>query len=104
MKDLQTMLRKEIKKFWPQAQKNMAQLNKDTQKFMKETEKNLAKTYKKAKKTTEEVIFKAQREKLYYELGRVVLPVLSAEQLKSKRIAPLAAEIRKLSRKISSKK
>ena len=104
MKDLQATIRKEIKKFWPQAEKSMAQLNKDTQKFMKETEKNLTTTYKKTKKTTEEIVFKAQREKLYYDLGRAVLPVLSAEQLSHKRIAPTVREIRKLNRKIRSKK
>jgi len=104
MKDIQSTIQKEIKKLWPQAEKSIAQLNKDTQKFMKETEKTLAATYKKTKKTTEEVIFKAQREKLYYDLGRAVLPLLSAEQLKNKRIAPMVQEIRKLSRRIRSKK
>jgi len=50
----------------------VARLNKDTQKFVKEAEKNLATTYKKARKTTEQVVFKAQREKLYYDLGRAI--------------------------------
>ncbi|MGE5280197.1 MAG: hypothetical protein ACM3L6_05605, partial [Deltaproteobacteria bacterium] len=78
--------------------------NKDTQKFMEETEKNLAATYKKARRTTEGVIFKAQREKLYYDLGRVVFSALNAEQLQNKRIAPIAAEIRRLNRKIHTGK
>ncbi len=104
MKDFQSYIRNEIKKFLPQAQKSMAQLNRDTQKLMKKTEKNLLETYEKTRKTAEALIFKAQREKLYYELGRAVLPVLSAEQLKNKRIAPTIREIKKLNRRIRSKK
>ncbi len=103
MKDFQSYVRKEIKKFLPQAQKSMAQLNKEAQKLMEKTEKNLLETYAKTKKATEALIFKARREKLYYELGRAVLPVLTAEQLNHKRIAPTLREIKKLNRKIRSK-
>ncbi len=104
MKDFQAYLRKEIKRFLPQAQKNITILNRDTKKLMKKTEKNLLETYAKTKEATEAFIFKAQREKLYYELGKVVLPVLSDEQLKNKRIAPTVREIKKLNRMIRSKK
>ena len=100
MKNISSTIQKEIQKFWPQAQKSMAKLNKDTQQFMKQTEKNLAASYDKARRTTEKVILKAQREKLYYELGRTVMPILSAKQLDNKRIAPTVREIRKLNNKI----
>lgn len=103
MKNLQATIRKEINKFLPQAQKNMTQLNKDAQKLMKKTEKGLWEAYERTKKTTEELILKAQREKLYYELGRAVLPLLNAEQAKSKRIADTVQEIKKLNRKIRSR-
>jgi uncharacterized protein (DUF2267 family) len=100
MKNIQSTIQKEIQKFWPQAQKSLAKLNKDTQQFMKQTEKNLASSYDKARRTTEKVILKAQREKLYYELGRTVMPILSAEQLGNKRIAQTVREIRKLNNKL----
>ncbi len=103
MKDFQSYARKEIKKFLPQAQKSMAQLNKETQRLMEKTEKNLLQTYAKTKRATEALIFKARREKLYYELGRAVLSVLTAEQLNHKRIAPTVKEIKKINRKVGSK-
>jgi siroheme synthase (precorrin-2 oxidase/ferrochelatase) len=104
MKDLQSSIRKEIKKFLPQAQKNVARLNKDAQKLMKKTEESLLEAYETTRKTTENLLFKAQREKLYCELGRAVLPLLSAEQLAQKRVAGPAREIKRLNRKIHSGK
>jgi predicted RNA-binding protein with PIN domain len=104
MNDINSVVRKEVKKIWPQAKKTLQQLNKDAGSFLKKTEKNLAGAYTKAKKTTDELIEKAQREKLYYELGKVVAPLLTSDQLKNKDILRLSVEIRRLSRKIRRNK
>jgi hypothetical protein len=82
---------------------SLQQLNKDATRLFKKTEKNLIEAYTKTKKTTEDVIVRAQREKLYYELGKFVAPLLTSEQLKNKNILRLATEIQSLSKKIRRK-
>jgi len=104
MKDIRNIVRKEIKKIWPRAQKDIDRLGKDTAKLMKKTEKNLIDLYAQAKKTTQETILKAQREKLYYELGRSVASLLTSDQLKNKAILRLDTEIRQINRKLRAKK
>ncbi len=103
MGDMNTMIRKEIEKIWPEAKKTLTQLNKDASKLIKKTEKNLFDAYAKTKKTTEDLIIKAQREKLYYELGRAVASRLSADQRKNKTIAGISAQLRRLSRSLREK-
>lgn len=100
MSDINHSLRKEVEQFWPQAKKTLTQLNKDAAKLFKNTEKNLVNAYAKTKKTTEEIVLKAQREKLYYDLGKIVAPLLTSDQLKNKTILQLSTEIHKLTKKI----
>jgi hypothetical protein len=104
MKDINTLVRKEVKKIWPQAKKTLQQLNKDANRIFKKTEKNLIDAYAKTKKATEEVVLKAQREKLYYELGKLAAPLLTSDQLKNNNILRLSTEIRQLTKKIRSNK
>ena len=103
MSDINERVRKEVEKIWPEAKKNLQQLNKDATRLFKKTEKNLIEAYTKTKKTTEIVIERAQREKLYYELGKVVAPLLTSDQLKNKNILRLSTEIQHLSKKIRRK-
>ena len=103
MNDFNGLVRKEVEKIWPQAKKTLQQLNKDAGRMFKKTEKNLIDAYAKTKKTTEEIVQKAQREKLYYELGKAVAPLLTSDQLKNKNILRLSTEIRRLSKKIRRK-
>lgn len=104
MKKTKNSIQKEIEKIWPDAQKNISKINKDAIDLLKKGEKNLLNIYNTTKKKTEEIIYKAKREELYYELGKSVASHLTQEQLKNKKIAYIATEIRKLSTKIRLKK
>ncbi|MFH1690967.1 MAG: hypothetical protein ABIC68_00135 [Candidatus Omnitrophota bacterium] len=104
MKKVKNSIQKEIEKIWPDAQKNISKINKDAIKLLEKGEKNLLAIYNTTKKKTEEIVFKAKREELYYELGKMVASRLTKEQLKNKKIAFIAGEIRKLSNKIRIKK
>lgn len=103
MKKIKDSIQKEIEKIWPQAQENITKINKDAIKLLKKGEKNLLAIYKTTKKKTEELIFKAKREELYYELGKQVASHLTQEQLNNKKIANIADEIKKITGKIRSK-
>lgn len=104
MKDIKQRVKKEIEKIWPQAEKNLVRLSKDAAKLMKKTEENIVEMYAEAKKQTQEVIWKAQREKLTYELGKSVSPLLTSDQLKNKNILRLHQEIQQLNKKLRKKR
>ena len=104
MDDLKDKIQQEIENIWPKAQKNISKINKDVGRLMKESEKNLSGMYTTAKKKTQELIAKAKREELYYELGKCVAPLLTSDQLKNKNILRISSEIRQLGRKLRSKK
>jgi sulfite reductase alpha subunit-like flavoprotein len=96
-----TNLIKEIEKLWPQTQKQLQNVNKDVMKLMQKSEKNLVGLYNSAKKKTEELIFKAKIEELYYELGKKVTPLLTEEQSKNKSIAKICSELSDLKKKLT---
>lgn len=104
MENLKEKIRKEIETAWPEAQKNLANINKDVSRLLKNSEKNLIDFYNQTKKKTQEVIARAKREELYYELGKKVSPLLTSDQLKDKEILRINTEIQKLSKKLRSKK
>ncbi len=104
MGKIQNSIQKEIEKIWPQAKKNVTKINKDVIRLLKKSEKSLIDTYSNAKKKTEELIFKARREELYYELGKGVAPLLTSDQLKNKNILKISTQIRYLNKKLRSKK
>lgn len=103
MKDIRERVKKEIKKIWPKAEKNLARLGKDAARLMKKTEENIIEMYAEAKKQTQEVVWKARREKLYYDLGRSVAPLLTSDQLKNKNVLRLSQAIRQLDKKLRKK-
>jgi len=103
MRNIRQKVKKEIEKIWPQAEKNLTRLSKDAAKLMKKTEKNIVEMYAEAKKQTQNVVRKAQREKLYYELGRIVSPLLTSDQLNNKNVLRLHQEIRQLNKKLRKK-
>lgn len=103
MQDIKQKVKKEFEKIWPEAEKNLARLSKDAAKLMKKTEKNIVEMYAEAKKQTQDVVWKAQREKLYYELGRIVSPLLTSDQLKNRNVLSLQQEIRQLNKKLRKK-
>lgn len=102
-KTVKNPIQKEIEKIWPDAQKNITKINKEAIKLLEKGEKNLINIYNTTKKKTEEIICKAKREELYYELGKLVASRLTKEQLKNHKIAATTAEIKKLNSKIRSK-
>ena len=104
MGKIQNSIQKEIEKIWPQAKKNVTKINKDVLRLLKKSEKSLIDTYSNAKKKTEELIFKARREELYYELGKGVATLLTSDQLKNKNILKISTQIRHLNKKLRSKK
>ncbi len=104
MKNSKNPIQKEIEKIWPDAQKNISKINKEAIKLLEKGEKNLLNIYNTTKKKTEEIICKAKREELYYELGKLVASRLTQEQLKNHKIAATASEIRKLNNEIRLKK
>lgn len=104
MKGPKNPIQKEIERIWPDAQKNISKINKDAIKLLEKGEKNLLNIYNATKKKTEEILCKAKREELYYELGKLIAPRLTQEQLKNQKVAVTAAEIKKLNSKIRSSK
>ncbi len=103
MANIQDSIQKEIEKIWPQAKKNVSKINKDVVKLLKKSEKKLVEAYATAKKKTEQLVFKAKREELYYELGKKVAPLLTSDQLKNKNIMKISTEIRQLTKRLRSK-
>ncbi|MFH0877593.1 MAG: hypothetical protein V1863_05150 [Candidatus Omnitrophota bacterium] len=103
MNELQNNINREIKKFWPKAQKSMAKINRDLTKAIQRGEKDLRKFYKDAKKKTETVVLKARREELYYELGKSVAPLLTSEQSKNKNILRISSDLRLVNKKLRSR-
>jgi hypothetical protein len=97
-------IQKEIEKIWPSAQKEVAKINKEASKFLKESEKKITEVYCVAKKKGEELILKARREELYYELGKSVAHLLTSDQLKNKNILRISSEIRQLDKKLRAKR
>jgi hypothetical protein len=104
MADIKNKIQKEIEKIWPDAQKNLSKINKDVTRVMQEGEKNFNIFYAQAKKKTEEIVMKAKREELYYELGKCVAPLLTSDQLKDKKVLKIYTDIEQLNKKIRSKK
>lgn len=103
MKNLKEQIQNEIEAVWPQTQKNLEKINKNVSKLLKDSEKNLKKFYNQTKKKTEEVIARAKREELYYELGKKVSPLLTSDQLQDKDILRISTEIQKLCKKLRSR-
>lgn len=104
MKLTKQEIQQEFERIWPQVKKNLSKINKDIIKIAQESEKNLIHISKKVKKNTERMIIKAKREELYYELGKSIAPLLTSDQLKNKKINSINVAIRKLSRKLGSRK
>lgn len=104
MKNLANTFHAEIKKIWPEAQKNMTKINKDVSKLLKKSESTIVSASKKFKKSAEIVIFKAKREELYHELGKKIFSSLTSNQLKHKEIFRIASELKKISKSLRSKK
>ena len=103
MKTEKNPIHKKIEKIWPNAQKDLSKINKETKKFFRKSEKKIAEVYSGAKKKGEELILKAKREELYYELGKNVVHLLTSDQLKNKNILRIKSEIQHLSRKLHKK-
>jgi hypothetical protein len=104
MADLKNKIQKEIDLIWPEAKKNISRVNKDVIRFVKKSEKNLIAAYDIAQQKTQQLLAKAKREELYYELGKSVAPLLTSDQLKNRNVLRISSEIRELSRKMRSKK
>lgn len=102
MKKAKNIIQKKIEKMWPQAQEGISKLNKDVSKLMKKSEKNLTSLYKNVKNKTAEVIIKAKREELYYELGRAITPYLTPGQINNKKISKIYLKIRQLKKELRS--
>jgi len=103
MKTKKNPIQKEIEKIWPNAQKDLSKINKEANKFFRKSEKKIAQVYSGAKKKGEELILKAKREELYYELGKNVAHLLTSDQLKNKNILRIKSEIQQLSKKLRNK-
>lgn len=102
MKKAKNIIQKEIEKIWPQAQEGISKLNKDVSRLMKKSEKNLTVLYKNVKNKTAELIIKAKREELYYELGKAIMPYLTPDQINNKRISKIYSKIRQLKKELRS--
>jgi len=103
MNNLQKTVQKKIEEVWPDAQKNISKISRKTLKTLKKSEKQLLAIYGKTKKKAEQLILQARREELYYELGKVMAPLLSSDQLKNKAILKIYSEIQGINKQLRSK-
>ncbi|MFA5038780.1 MAG: hypothetical protein WC732_03780 [Candidatus Omnitrophota bacterium] len=104
MEDLTKTIQKKIKEIWPDAQKHISKISKETLKTLKKSEKQLKAVYGKTKRSTEELILKAKREELYYQLGKRVAPLLTSDHLKNKNVMKIYSQIRRVNKELGPKK
>lgn len=103
MNNLKKTIQKKIEEVWPDARKDISQISRETLKTLKKSEKQLLAIYGKTKKKTEQLILKARREELYYELGKSITPLLSSDQLKNKTILKIYSKIQDVNKQLRSK-
>lgn len=103
MEDLNKMIQKKIQEIWPDAQETISKISKDAAKTLKKSEKQLKAAYEKTRQSAEQLVLKAKREELYYELGKSVAPLLMPVHLKNKKVRELHAQIKNLNKQLHSK-
>lgn len=104
MQNIKEVVKKEIEKFWPKAQKGLTKLNQDVLKLMEKSEKDFAHLSKNVQKGVNRIVSGVRREELLYELGKSVLPLLTSDQLKDKKVLKIYTEIQRLNKVIRAKK
>ncbi len=103
MEDIKNMVKREIEKIWPQAKENIIKFNKDAGKLLKKSEKDLTVISRNIKSGVEKLVCKAKREELYYELGKIIAPLLTSDQLKDKNILKIYSELQSLNKTLKKK-
>ena len=73
-------------------------------KLLKKSEHNILTASRHLKKSAERMLFKAKREELYHELGKIIAPLLTSDQLKNKNILKISSEIQKINKSLRTKR
>ena len=103
MDDLKKSIQKKIDSIWPGAQTDISKISRDALKALKKGEKQFTILYAQTKKKTQELVLRAQREELYYELGKTVASLLTSDQLKNKKVLKASTQITQINKKLRSK-
>ena len=97
-------LKKKIDSLWKSAKKDLEKVLKDTTRLIKKGEDYIKDFSEKGKDKLEKLTLSLQREKLYYELGKIISNLPKKRWTENKRIEEIVSKIRKINRQIKKKK
>lgn len=97
-------IRKKVEKLWKDHKKDVDSIIKNTQKLTKQGERYIKDTSEKGRIQFEIMTLSLQKEKLIYELGKIIARLPKNKWAKSKKPINLASKIRSINLKIGKKK
>lgn len=96
-------LKKKMDALWKIVKKDLDKGLKDTTTFAKKGEVYLKDVSEKGKEKVEALAFSLKREKLYYELGKVLSALPKSKWARSKKIGDITLKIKDLTRQIKKR-
>lgn len=97
-------LKRKIDSLWKSTKKDLEKVLKDTTKLMKKGESYIKDFSEKGKDKLEELALSLQREKLYYELGKVISTLPKKRWTENKKVEEIVNKIRRINRQIKKRK
>ncbi len=97
-------LKKKIKKIWKPVKKDLDRILKETTSLAKKGESYFKDISEKSKKKLELLSLSLKKEKLYYQLGKVVFSLPRDRWREAKKVDELISQIRKINHLLKKKK
>ncbi|MDD3296831.1 MAG: hypothetical protein PHU64_05670 [Candidatus Omnitrophica bacterium] len=91
-----------VEKIWPKTQVELEKAIKNAKKLLNSGEKYLKDVSEIGKKNTQKISMNIKREKLCYDLGKLISSTSQSKWATDKKIDRLIKEIKRLSRKVKS--
>lgn len=99
-KDLKEKFKEVVDKSWPKAKKELEKAAKKAKEMLAEGEKHIKKISDRSIKETKKLSLNIRKEKLYYDLGKLVAKTSKDKWGSSKNISDLLDEIKNLVKEV----